>query len=620
MKKLRFGLFAIALMAAGLMPLKAQNLHYSTGFEDQNDLTDWVLLNGSMTNKWCIGTAASNGGSHGLYVSNDNGTTNAYTISSTGVVYAYHEFTLTGNGCDIMFDWRCHGEGSYDYIRVFVIPSTVTPSAGTWPGSSTSSYEFGSAAAPSGWVDVVNGKLNLQDNWQHFMTSLTLNPGTYRLLFVWSNDGSVGTMPGGGIDNVVIDEPVCPTPTRLSFSNITVDSCIVSWYERGSASSWILEYADSVFTPGTGQGQLEYVYDTFFVLEYLDTNTTYYVYVHSDCGGDTSFNVSGSFRTACGTAQLPLTENFDSWSTGSSSAIDPCWQRGTNYSTTSFYPYTSATYAHSGGNSMYLYSTSSSWSYIALPYVDAQASSLMLSFWLYKSNTSYTHAFEVGVMTNPEDVNTFTRVQTVTPQSSSTWEYVEVPLNTYTGNGHYVALLSPNGSYSYPYIDDIELDYIPTCIKPTNLAFSNITADSCIVTWHDRSGASMWVVEYADSAFLPGCGQGTVEYVYDTMLVLEYLNGSTEYHVYVHADCGGDTSRNVYGTFRTACTSAQLPVTENFNVWPTGSSSSYITPCWHRASSYSTTNYYPYTSTSYAHRGDRSLYLYSTSSSYTYIN
>ena len=129
---------------------------------------------------------------------------------------------------------------------------------------------------------------------------------------------------------------------------VTADSCILSWRELGTASSWILEYDDSPFTPGTSMGQVEYAFDTFYVLEQLDTNTTYYVYLHSDCGGDTSTNAYLTFRTACGSASLPFTENFDTWSTGSSSPIDPCWRRGTNYSTTSYYPYITTSYAHSG--------------------------------------------------------------------------------------------------------------------------------------------------------------------------------------------------------------------------------------------------------------------------------
>ena len=619
MKRLSFILLTVALATIGLRPVNAQNVNYSTGFESSDDNTEWVLLGGSQTNKWSIGSAAYSTGSGGLYVSSDNGTSASYTISSTSFAYAYYEFTLQQTaGLEISFDWKCYGEGNYDYIRVFLAPASATLTPGQTPDGGTSSNSFSTASAPTGWIDVSNGKLNLQSSWQTFSTTAGLSAGTWRLVFLWCNDGSVGTMPGGCIDNVSIVEPTCPRPDMFSAVYLTPDSCIISWRELGTASSWVIEYDSTNFVPGNNLGNVVYAYDTFYVLEYLEPSTTYHVYLHSDCGGDTSSNVLLTFTTACLGAQLPLIEDFASWTTSSGPYVGPCWSKGSTYSTG--YPYVSTSYSHGDGKSLYFYSSGSSvYTYIAFPYVEEQASNLQISFWAYKTSSSYE--LQLGVMTDPSDISTFTAVRTISPTTTSVWVFFEeVPLSSYTGNGHYVAFRTMNNSStSSMYIDDIELDILPTCLRPSNLTFSNITTDSCIITWHERGNATMWVVEYADSAFTPGVGQGTVEYVYDTMLVLEYLNASTEYHVYVHADCGGDTSRNVYGTFRTACTSATLPVTENFDNWETGSSSAYVTPCWHRGSNYSTTSYYPYATTSYAHSGSNSLYLYSTSSSWSYL-
>lgn len=87
------------------------SLPYTCGFEDAAENANWTIVNGSSAiNKFYIGTAAANGGTQSLYVSNDNGVSNTYTSSSAaaGYVYAYREFTITSTGFyTASFDWRC---------------------------------------------------------------------------------------------------------------------------------------------------------------------------------------------------------------------------------------------------------------------------------------------------------------------------------------------------------------------------------------------------------------------------------------------------------------------------------------------------------------------------------
>ena len=93
----------------------------------------WVLSNGSSVNKWVVGDAAANGGTKSMYVSNDDGVSNSYTINTATVVHAYKDFEIPANVSDvsIAFDWRTLAESCCDYIRVWVVPSTFTPTVGT---------------------------------------------------------------------------------------------------------------------------------------------------------------------------------------------------------------------------------------------------------------------------------------------------------------------------------------------------------------------------------------------------------------------------------------------------------------------------------------------------------
>lgn len=120
--------------------------------------------------------------------------------------------------------------------------------------------------------------------------------------------------------------PTCPRTTELTFFNIANDTASVMFGEQGTATSWMLEYADSMFVPGAGQGNLVNLTDTFYQFTGLLPQTTYYVYVHADCGGgDTSLNRFGSFRTPCTVYphdSLPYRQGFEGWVTGSTGADD----------------------------------------------------------------------------------------------------------------------------------------------------------------------------------------------------------------------------------------------------------------------------------------------------------
>ena len=112
---------------------QGQSFSYSCDFESVNDTAGWVFANGSQTNKWFVGTATNNGGTKSLYISDNNGTTNTYTVGSISFVYAYQEFSLSAGGYVVSYDWKCYGESNYDYIRVFLAPSTFNPTPGQDP-------------------------------------------------------------------------------------------------------------------------------------------------------------------------------------------------------------------------------------------------------------------------------------------------------------------------------------------------------------------------------------------------------------------------------------------------------------------------------------------------------
>ncbi len=178
-------------------------LPYTDDFESSNG---WVLENGTLANQWVWGTAAHYDGTKSLYISNDGGATNAYSGDNTTAVYAWKTFSFDDGKYEFSYDWRAEGEQYSDYLRVALAPDGTEFTA---DADVPNGFEFFSL--PSGWI-ALDGRKQLYGNgeWSHFVTDLiTLAAGTYRMVFVWRNEGSYEKNPPAAIDNVRIVKQKC---------------------------------------------------------------------------------------------------------------------------------------------------------------------------------------------------------------------------------------------------------------------------------------------------------------------------------------------------------------------------------------------------------------------------
>ena len=176
---------------------------YSTDFASAGRDGEWQLLNGTVTNKWYVGETDSSG--RCLFISNDGGMTNTYTNNSSSVVFAFVglDSLVAGSQYTVDFDWRAYGESTYDYLRVWLVPDDLAFSAGTALPTGVRIN-----ASPSGWLPLDgNYKLNLSSQWQHHQGyAMVEADGNYKLVFMWRNDGNIGSNPPVAIDNVSIAE------------------------------------------------------------------------------------------------------------------------------------------------------------------------------------------------------------------------------------------------------------------------------------------------------------------------------------------------------------------------------------------------------------------------------
>lgn len=268
-------------------------IDFETGTEE------WSFVNGNLTNKWHHGTATAFSGTKSIYISNDNGLSNAYTTSSASTVHFYRDVTIpnVSNPVFMEFAWKNMGESSqyYDYIKVYMIGTGQYPIAGTQLTAT-----------------LLGGPYNNQNSWQIASIQIpdSVKGTTRRFVFSWYNDASIGTQPPAAVDDIRFYILTCPKPTNLSVSNITQNSADISWMAGGSETEWQIQWGPGGFVLGTGN--IVNVTSTSYALTGLNASSNYTFYVRSICGlGDTSvWSGPYHFATQCGSVTAVYTQNL----------------------------------------------------------------------------------------------------------------------------------------------------------------------------------------------------------------------------------------------------------------------------------------------------------------------
>lgn len=263
---------------------------YTDDFESANN---WDFINGTLTNAWAWGTATNNGGTHAMYISNDGGTTNAYTNSSNTMVYATKLFSFESGEYTISYDWIGNGESNYDYLRVALVPASIEPVAGTTVPSG-----FSTTGLPTNWIAIDGGsKLNLSSSWATKSADITIETaGNYNVIFAWRNDGSSGTNPPAAIDNFSITKHALSAPTDLTASNVTATSATLSWTANSGETSWDIAYGETGFNPDAA-GTVVAVSENPYTLT-VAPETSYDVYVRAkNDQGESGWSEKVSFTT-----------------------------------------------------------------------------------------------------------------------------------------------------------------------------------------------------------------------------------------------------------------------------------------------------------------------------------
>lgn len=554
---------------------------YSCDFEDTSENAQWMMANGSGVNKWIIGTATQNGGSHSLFIS-DNDSSYHYTVSSTTNVFAYRALTLPAGKFLYDFDWKAYGESCCDFMRVALVPDSLEPIGGQNNGWASSGLPTGAIALDGG------GKLNISSSWNHRSGQIEItDAGEYLLVFYWKNDNSVGNQYPAAVDNILLSRYTCPTPAPPTVNQITTNSATLHWNTTAEVE---IEYGPRGFVPGEGTTVFVTSADSL-VINGLGHSRSYEVRLRTICGeGDTSmWSIGTFFITSCSVInQLPFEENFDTWGTGMN--VKPaCWTMGGDNNI----PYI-VDNEGSGVLNMYDYNSSStdSVAYATLPELDNSIAidQTQLVLRVKGSNSNqYSSDLIVGVCDSLGKISTFIGVDTLV-DIGPTFTNIEIPLDMFQGTGRWITLLSKQLTHGYQYytnqvyIDAVTLEPLSDCRRPRNLSASNSTSTSAVLNWTEMGNAQSWELIYGIAGYV----EGTRLIVNSIPYTLTGLTAGTSYEYEVRSICSNtDTSAKsvVRGAFTTTQIPGSIPYNYGFeedNEWSLWQQNSDNSACWTR--------------------------------------
>jgi hypothetical protein len=202
----------LAFMAL-LGPAFAQTFHIDATNGGNFDLgptfgaNNWNMSSGA-NNPWVIGTlpAGAPFAGNSAYPSQTNDPLNwTYNIATPCVNYMWRDVTVGSSQSviSLTFNWQGQGENTgWDVVQVFTAPTSVLPVGQiTHPGS-------GAAVIPPSIAGATQVFQSTQGTVGVQTATVSLSPAlagtTFRLIFSWKSDTSVGTQPPVAVDNIVL--------------------------------------------------------------------------------------------------------------------------------------------------------------------------------------------------------------------------------------------------------------------------------------------------------------------------------------------------------------------------------------------------------------------------------
>ncbi|MEE1142341.1 MAG: fibronectin type III domain-containing protein, partial [Bacteroidales bacterium] len=593
-----------ALISFWTLPSAEQMIEipYEQNFDALEDLSSWELwtVTQSGANQWYLGALGAHAEEgeegQGLYISNDNGVTNAY--DPDGDAYVAHLSTLINLEDDtyygVEFDYKAVGELCCDGVVVSLFPLGATlPTTNSIPTAN------------------IMGKSNSNTNeWTRVAVPIAndMPRGAYQLVISWKNDGSVGGNPPASIDNLYIFSTPC---ARVNEFTTTMEDAGGSVTMNVEVIDEFNEDAEYIVSYRYGEDTTWYTAEGTSPIAVTDLPYSSRVEykVTANCGGGDLAVTSNTYTdwTICNSiSEFPYVENFDVNSfiaiqdsaRANRSSLN-CW-----YNVNGGYEYyywsgISSDVGIDSTNALYFYGTTSTSSYnfsdwMITPIFEMTGNE-RLNFQYKTSSTTNAPVIDVMVLdvnetdyTSMADTANFTLLTSINTlgQTTGEWNMAEIFLNEYTGNIR-LAIAARQKSSTF-YIDDFTISEIPDCPEVYGLTV-DVADHSAYVSYNTANigedGVTIAYAEYVEGEeFDPESAQ-TISIATDDELPFQItdLTEGTTYIFAAQQSCGGEWSEPVTATipiiytlpvsfdFDTPETSAVIQSTStNENLWTIG--------------------------------------------------
>ncbi|WP_237274855.1 fibronectin type III domain-containing protein [Tenacibaculum ovolyticum] len=425
-----------------------------------------------------------------------------------------------------------------------------------------------------------------KDEWSEHFIDLSNFSNTVQIRFRAISGGGYNTTEIDIDDISIIDKPTCVKSTNIKVNTITNNSANIDWVVNGIENEWIIEYGVKDFVIGTGT-QITTTTKPYS-LKNLESNTNYDFYLKSNCSssnwngpytiktlldfcnGDRFYDSGGADGSYSDNENVITTivpsEDFDQISvTFNTFQTESCCDVLYIYDG----PDINATLigGFRGSNSPgTITSTHSSGS---LTFKFVSDGSVTSSGWDASITCETTCPKPSDITINDITQNTANiSWTTIEPESNCIIEYGEKGFLLGTGtiansntNSYSITNLNTSTEYDVYIKTDCgnkfskisaPITFKTNCPTPTNTFISNITHSNADLNWTPQGNENSWFIEYGIKGFT--LGTGTIIETNSTSYNIINLNASTEYEVYIKANCGNGISEpSTPVLFKTIC-------------------------------------------------------------------